>query len=71
MKQLSEIKKIVDDLMLFDNTNNGRGVRLVAHFRMGELVKLARSVPKWAEKIFGREFENWRGSQERTQGRAR
>src|SRR5712692_7430649 len=47
MTQLPEVKKLADDLMVFGNTANGRGVRLVAHFHHAELVKLARSVPKW------------------------
>ena len=71
MKQLPEVKKLADDLMLFDNTANGRGVRLVAHFREGELVKLARTVPKWAEKALGKEFEKWRSLESRGHGRAR
>lgn len=71
MKQLPELKKQADDLMLFDNTSNGRGVRLVAHFRHGDLVKLARSVPKWAQKTFGKEFENWLGANKHSLGRSR
>jgi len=71
MKQLSDVKKVVDELMLFDNTAHGRGHRLVAHFQAGELMKLARSVPKWAQKVFGKEFEKWLGSHERSLGRAR
>ena len=71
MKQLSDVKKVADDLMLFDNTAHGRGHRLVAHFQAGELMKLARSVPKWAQKVFGKEFEKWLSSHERNLGRAR
>jgi len=62
LKHLPEAKKLADDLMLFDNTAHGRGHRLVAHFHVGELMKLARSVPKWAQKAFGNEFEKWLGS---------
>lgn len=71
MKQLPEVKKLADDLMLFDNTANGRGLRLVAHFHEGELLKLARTVPKWAQKVFGKEFEKWRSLESRGQIRAR
>ena len=71
MKQLSDVKKVADDLMLFDNTAHGRGHRLVAHFQGGELMKLARSVPKWAQRVFGKEFEKWLGTQERGRSRAR
>jgi predicted ABC-type ATPase len=62
LKHLPEAKKLADDLTLFDNTNHGRGPRLVAHFHAGELIKLARSVPKWSQKAFGKEFEKWLGS---------
>ena len=65
IKHLPDAKKLADDLMLFDNTTHGRGDRLVAHFHAGELLKLARSVPKWAQKTFGKEFDNWLGSRER------
>ena len=71
MKQLSEVKKVADDLMLFDNTAHGRGHRLVAHFQAGELRKLASTVPKWAQKVFGKEFEKWLGLHERGLSRAR
>lgn len=71
LKQLSEVKQLADDLMLFDNTINGRGHRLVAHFHDGELMKLARSVPKWAQKVFGKDFEKWIGTHERGPGRGR
>lgn len=57
LNQLPTIRKLTDDLMLFDNTAHGRGVRLVAHFHEGQLMKLARTVPKWAQKTFRREFE--------------
>jgi predicted ABC-type ATPase len=59
LRQLPKVKKLTDDLMLFDNTSHGRDVRLVAHFQRGKLVKLAREIPKWAQKGFGREFEKW------------
>src|SRR6266700_7235817 len=62
LKHLPEAKKLADDLMLFDNTTHGRGHRLVAHFHAGELMKLARSVPKWAQRVFGKKFEKWLGS---------
>jgi len=71
LKHLPEAKKLADDLMLFDNTTHGRGHRLVAHFHAGELMKLARAVPKWAQKVFGKEFEKWLGSRERGLSRAR
>jgi predicted ABC-type ATPase len=71
IKHLREAKRLADDLMLFDNTTHGRGHRLVAHFHAGELMKLARVVPKWAQKVLGKEFEKWLGSHERSLSRAR
>ena len=59
LKQLPEVEKLADDLMLFDNTPHGRGIRLIAHFRDRELVKLARVIPKWAQKAFGKKFAKW------------
>ena len=56
-KQLTKIRKLADDLMLFDNTPHARGIHLVAHFHAGVLVKLARVVPKWAQRVFQAEFE--------------
>lgn len=71
IKHLPGARKLADDLMLFDNTTHGRGHRLVAHFHAGELMKLARSVPKWAQKVFGKEFEKWLGSREQGPSRTR
>jgi len=59
VRQLPKVKKVADDLMLFDNTAHARDVRLVAHFRAGNLVKLARQIPKWAQKTFGKKFTEW------------
>ena len=53
VKQLRKISKQVGDLILFDNTPNGRGVRLVAHFQNGKLARMARAVPKWARAVLG------------------
>jgi predicted ABC-type ATPase len=59
LSQLPKLKKLSDDLMLFDNTAHARDARLVAHFQGGKLVKLAREIPKWAQKAFGSEFTSW------------
>jgi predicted ABC-type ATPase len=59
LKQLAAVKKLADDLMLYDNTAHARSVRLVAHFHEGELVKLTRSIPKWAHGVFGKKFDSW------------
>jgi predicted ABC-type ATPase len=59
LSQLPKVKTLTDDLVLFDNTAHARDVRLVAHFQSGKLVKLAREIPKWAQKAFGKEFAKW------------
>ena len=59
LKHLPEAKKLAGDLMLFDNTVHGRDLRLVAHFQSGKLVKVAREIPKWAQKAFGKKFAKW------------
>ena len=56
VKQLRKISQQVDDLILFDNTPNGRGVRLVAHFQNGKLARIARAVPKWARAVLGKDI---------------
>ncbi len=57
LKHLRDAKEVADDIMLFDNTTSGRGHRLVAHFQAGRLMKVARPVPKWIYRVFGKEFE--------------
>lgn len=56
VKQLRKISPQVDDLMLFDNTPHGRGVRLVAHFQNGKLASMARAVPQWARAVLGKDI---------------
>src|SRR5713101_6779487 len=59
LKQLPNVRKLAGDLMLFDNTVHARGARLVVHFHEAALVKLARSVPAWAQRVFQADFEKW------------
>lgn len=59
LKQLPEVRKLANDLMIYDNTVHARSVRLVAHFREQQLVKLSRMIPKWAERAFGTTFDTW------------
>ncbi len=59
LKQLPNVRKLAGDLMLFDNTVHARGARLVVHFHEAALVKLARSVPEWAQRVFQADFEKW------------
>ncbi|PYT88546.1 MAG: hypothetical protein DMG41_10895 [Acidobacteria bacterium] len=58
MRSLPETRKHADDLLVYDNTENGRGHRLVARFIAGELVKTAQTPPDWLKKVFGRELRS-------------
>jgi predicted ABC-type ATPase len=46
MRSLPEARKHADDLLVYDNTENGRGHRLVARFIAGELVKTTNTPPE-------------------------
>ena len=56
MKSLPEARKHADDLLVYDNTPNGKGHRLVARFIAGELVKTTHSIPDWLKNVFGHEL---------------
>jgi len=56
MKSLAEARKHADDLLVYDNTPNGKGHRLVARFIAGELVKTTSTSPEWLNNAFGREL---------------
>ena len=56
VRQLRRVSEQVEDLILFDNTPNGRGVSLVAHFQNGKLARMARAVPKWARAVLGKDI---------------
>jgi predicted ABC-type ATPase len=56
MRSLPEARKHADDLLIYDNTPNGRGHRLVARFIAGELVKISQTPPEWLKAVFGREL---------------
>jgi predicted ABC-type ATPase len=55
-KNLSEVRKHADELILYDNTAHDRGFRVVAQFTSGKLSKAAQTIPDWAAKVFGMEF---------------
>jgi predicted ABC-type ATPase len=55
-KNLSEVPKHADDLIVYDNTAHDRGYRVVAHFIGGKLKKCAQTIPDWAAKVFGKEL---------------
>ncbi len=56
MKSLPEARRYADDLLVYDNTPNGKGHRLVARFIPGELVKKTHNAPEWLSGVFGREL---------------
>ncbi len=55
-KNLAEVPKHADELILYDNTAHNRGYRVVAQFTGGKLSKVAQSIPDWAAKVFGKEL---------------
>jgi len=64
MKSLVEARKHTDDLLVYDNTPNGKGHRLVARFIAGELVKTTHSSPEWLKNVFGHELRDESKEQE-------
>ena len=68
-KNLSEVAKHADDLIVYDNTAHRRGYRVVAHFVSGKLRKTAQTVPDWVREVFGNKL-NATNSQEKS-GRTR
>jgi len=70
MRSLPEARKHADDLLVYDNTENGRGHRLVARFIAGELVKTTQTPPDWLKAVFGREFRG-EGKQQEKPARGR
>jgi predicted ABC-type ATPase len=65
MKSLVDARKHADDLLVYDNTPNGKGHRLVARFIAGELVKATQASPEWLKNVFGRELGDESKQQER------
>jgi len=55
-KQLSEVPKHADELLVYDNTAHRRGFRVVAHFIGGKLSKTAQTIPDWALKCSARNY---------------
>jgi len=56
MRSLPEARKHADDVLVYDNTPDGKGHRLVARFISGELVRVTHSSPDWLKRLFGREL---------------
>jgi predicted ABC-type ATPase len=55
-KSLPEARRRADDLLVYDNTPNGKGHRLVARFIAGELVRRTNTSPAVLKDVFGREL---------------
>jgi predicted ABC-type ATPase len=55
-KNLTEVCKHTDELVLYDNTAHDRGFRVIAQFTSGELSKAAQTIPDWAAKVFDKEL---------------
>jgi predicted ABC-type ATPase len=71
LRDLPAVRKAADEFILLDNTVEGRGHRVVAQFVKGEILKLARSIPEWAQKPFGKEFTKWLAQERPVRERAR
>jgi predicted ABC-type ATPase len=56
MNSLREAQKHADDLLVYDNTPDGKGHRLVARFIAGELVKTIHTSPEWLKNVIGHEL---------------
>lgn len=56
IKSLPQARKQADDVLVYDNTPDGKGHRLVARFISGELVRVTHSSPDWLKRVFGREL---------------
>ena len=68
-KNLSEVPKHADELLVYDNTAHRRGFRVVAQFIGGELSKAAQTIPDWAAKVFGKELRAAKQHAKPTRGR--
>jgi len=55
-KNLPEVRRHADELIVYDNTAHDRGYRVVAHFIGGEPRKAAQTIPDWVANMFGREL---------------
>lgn len=56
LRSLLEARKHADDVLVYDNTPDGKGHRLVARFISGELGRVTHSSPDWLKRLFGREL---------------
>ena len=68
-KNLPEVPKHADDLILYDNTAHRRGFRVAAEFVGGELTKVAQTVPDWVAKLFRKELQTAKQHEKPGRGR--
>jgi predicted ABC-type ATPase len=68
-KNLSEVPKHADELLVYDNTAHRRGFRVVAQFIGGELSKAAQTIPDWTAKVFGKELHAAKEQEKAGRGR--
>lgn len=66
LKSLPEARKHADDVLVYDNTPNGKGHRFVARFVAGELVKVTRSSPGVVEGPFRARIARWEEAARKT-----
>jgi predicted ABC-type ATPase len=66
MNSLREARKHADDLLLYDNTPDGKGHRLVARFIAGELVKTTDTSPYWLKSVIGDKLRRGRKPQKKS-----
>jgi hypothetical protein len=59
--------KHADDVLVYDNTTDGKAHWLVARFIAGELVKTTQTSPEWLKSVIGRELR----SESKQQGKSK
>lgn len=69
LKSLLEARRHADDVLVYDNTPDGKGHRLVARFIAGELVKATHTPPDWFKDVFVGELTHETNRQEKSPGR--
>jgi len=67
-KNLPEVRKHTDDLILYDNTAHRRGYRVAAEFVGGELSKVAQTIPDWVAKLLGKELHSAKSHEKARRG---
>jgi predicted ABC-type ATPase len=68
-KNLPEVRKHTDDLILYDNTAHRRGYRVAVEFVGGELSKVAQTMPDWVSRLFGKELHSAKHHEKAGRGR--